>query len=414
MKLAVEQSHNPLVGLVRADLEGRFNEADILKRQWDRIQAASQGIIVPPFEVLIHPSSACNLLCVWCIGDHIPLHADGKTLEASKQSVERLPDTLRDPGNMRRLIDGIIQYKESILLDGDDYQFRIENVQFSGLIGEPLASRSAILAVVPILAAANIRTGLFTNGILLNDECFTVFQELNYINVSVDAGRSETYDLLKSRRKGADTLSLVLRNIEALTSRRSTATTLEVNASFVLFPENHHEVYLAASLLKERGVRVLKIKQDISGKRLLSTDQRKATAELLDRIERDLVDSTFRLYRIHDIDDYAAGRREFANCRVTNLMASVGSDGNLYPCNYHPRPHGIAYGSAVERPFKEIWEGTQRAIMRKSLPHVCPDVCDPFKNRSNRLLEAVDDFAARVDNDTLRSSVQEAIAVAKL
>ncbi len=81
--------------------------------------------------------------------------------------------------------------------------------------------------------------------------------------------------------------------------------------------------------------------------------------------------------------------RHFSTCQITKLVAAVGSDGNLYPCNYHPRPGGATYGSGVDRSFGEVWEGQTRTELSLQLPAICPDVCDPFKNRSNALLQTV-------------------------
>ncbi len=407
------KSKNPLLELVRDDLEGRFNEVDVLRRQWDRIRVGSEGNIVPPFEVLIHPSSACNLLCSWCIGDHVPLYTDGRAVDASKQSANRLPDSLRNPLNMQRLIEGILSYRKEVELDGALQEFRVQNIQFSGLIGDPLVSREAILSVIPMLTQAKVRTGIFTNALLMNDECIERFQEIDYVSVSLDAGRSDTYDFLKSRRANSRSFELALQNIGRLASSQPSSK-LEVNSSFVLFPENFEEVYDAAVLLKDRGVRALKVKQDISGQRLLNPNQAARAAQLLDRIEDELVDNHFKLFRIHKAGDPNASARRFSTCRITDLMAAIGSDGNLYPCNYHPRPGGASYGNAIERPFADVWESAQRLKIQSRLPLICPAVCDPFKNRSNAMLEAVHGLRQQLDEDDLRHAIQEAIDAARI
>src|SRR6185503_9187316 len=109
--------NNPLSSTIRSDIPGRFSELDVLKRQWPRIANMLRGNILPPYEVLIHPSSACNLCCVWCIGDHVPIEAKTtrgqlKLLDASKSNPQRLPDNLADPSQMLRLINGISSYRK--------------------------------------------------------------------------------------------------------------------------------------------------------------------------------------------------------------------------------------------------------------------------------------------------------------
>jgi hypothetical protein len=88
-------------------------------------------------------------------------------------------------------------------------------------------------------------------------------------------------------------------------------------------------------------------------------------------------------------------------------MAAIGSDGCLYPCNYHPRPGGWSYGSAIEHSFRAVWEGSRRLELRGQLPAICPKVCDPFKNRSNRLLARARDVAAIEGVDRLERNIGE-------
>ena len=58
----------------------------------------------------------------------------------------------------------------------------------------------------------------------------------------------------------------------------------------------------------------------------------------------------------------------------------------VYLCNYHPKKNGHNYGSAIEKDFSEIWEGILESDVDNKIPKICPSVCDPFKNRANRLL----------------------------
>ena len=387
-----------LANRVRPDLPGRFNEAELLLRQWPRINALLQGTILPPYEVLIHPSSTCNLTCEWCIGDYVPTvdPVSNRTIVAHKTAAERLPDTLADPHSMDRVVRGIVGYRKRVKIElgghVEEHEFRTEAVSFSGLIGEPLLSRKAVLRAMGLLVEHDIRVGMFTNGVLMDASTWDVLVRTGYVLVSIDAGTARTYGRLKHRYCGAgeSAFNRAMRNLEGLVRRREdTGNSVDINAAFILYPHNYHEVYEAAARLKEIGVDCLRIKQDISGNRRLSTAQVTEALALLDRIDADLVDDGFRLIRIHRLMDPDEGRRTFSRCLITDMMAAVGSDGNLYPCNYHPRPGGVVYGSAIDHPFRDVWEGARRAQLKAGIPKVCPAVCDPFKNRANQLLNAV-------------------------
>jgi len=385
----------------REDLPGRFNETDILRRHWSRVINCFREEIFPPFEVIIHPSSTCNLRCLWCIGDYVPVTArrnDGtqEVLEASKRNEQRIPDLLSIPQNMMRVVEGIVSYQKPDANEqdekGEQKIQRVENVSFSGLIGEPLVSKNAVMSAMTYLVDKDIRTGMYTNGVLMDDSTHEVIVRTAYLHMSLDAGSASTYGLLKCggilRERSFD---LAIHNLKNLIHRRqcTPGTSLEVNASFILLPENYKEIYMAAALLKNIGVGTLRIKHDISGNRRLNVKQSEEAKGLIDKIRHDLTDSTFNLIEIHRIEGDMAQTRNFSRCRITELMAAVGSDGCVYPCNYHPRPQGATLGSAIDVPFQQIWEGEVRKTIRKNLPDICPKVCDPFKGRANMMLEYV-------------------------
>ena len=396
-------SKNPLLGHVRSDLPGRFNEASILATQWPRLAALELGQILPPYEILIHPSSACNLMCLWCIGDHVPITQSSNDqsmisiLSAAKTAVERLPDVLRDPKAMMRLCEGIVGYRKrgQWVERGTTYEqeFRVEAVSFSGLIGEPLASKDAVLAAMHFLTDEEVRVGMFTNAVLMDDRARNAIIRTAYVLVSVDAANRETYGRLKygSRAIGPIQFDRMMSNVGKLIRRRANTpeSSLAINTAFILYPENSHELYEAARVLKEVGVDCLRVKKDISGGRQLNPEQQRIAVEQCQRIEDELVDENFQFVAIHDLrrEGTALQQRRFSMCSITELIGAVGSDGQLYPCNYHPRPGGIRYGDATEAPFGVVWEGKQRARLKRGLPRVCPKVCDPFKSRANHLLE---------------------------
>ncbi|MDQ1248729.1 MAG: hypothetical protein QG597_3102, partial [Actinomycetota bacterium] len=196
-----------LRGSVRPDLAGRFNELDVLRRRWPLFAATAEGQTLPPYEVLIHPSSCCNLRCQWCIGDHVPVEVWDEPrhqltlLEAAKHAPDHLPDTLGDPAAMNRLVRDIVGYRRtaSYPCDGGrrEREFRVENVSFSGLIGEPLVSWAALLPAIEYLLEHDVRVGLFTNAVLMDRQVVGVLARAAYVNVSLDAATGSTYAELK-------------------------------------------------------------------------------------------------------------------------------------------------------------------------------------------------------------------------
>lgn len=395
----------------------------MLRREWPRFAAAQAGQVVAPYEVLIHPSSGCNLRCEWCIGDHVPLEIwdeereQLRLVDASKQAPARLPDVLASPDAMLKLVQDIVAYRTvgSYRSGGEDHtaEFGVRNVSFSGLIGEPLIARRALVPAIRYLVANGVRVGLFTNGVLMDDTVIDALLDAAYVHLSLDAATAETYAALKfsghdAGRAKFDHAVARLRHLVA--QRTATAAGVEVSVSFIVYPENHHEVYDAAVIAKDAGADRLRLKRDISGDKLLDAEQRSRADELIGRIRDELVDDTFELVEVHKLDYFGDLTRTFSVCQITDLMAAVGSDGHLYPCNYHPRPGGASYGSAIDTSFRDVWEGEARARLRHRLPDICPSVCDPFKNRANRMLAAARDIAGTHGMDHLEQDVDQLVA----
>lgn len=92
----------------REDIPGIFNEAFIFKTQLERFKLSlNSDVIVPPYEVLIHPSGICNLKCQWCIGANIPTE-----LKTTENNLKLLPTRLTDPKKMEAVIKNLLSYKK--------------------------------------------------------------------------------------------------------------------------------------------------------------------------------------------------------------------------------------------------------------------------------------------------------------
>lgn len=393
------KNSNPLIKYIRKDIPGIFNELDILKRHRTRFfHALNADKILPPYEILIHPSSKCNLRCEWCIGRRI-LEEKRKT-----KDIGALPNLLSDPTSMRKVISGILDYTK----DG----FRVENVSFSGITGEPFLSKVAFISAVDLLSENNVRIGVYSNAVLLDDELMNTLLKMDYINISLDAATPETYVKLKygGDSRGAKVFNNVIGNITKLTQLRNNSkdSKLDINASFILYPGNYKEIYDVAKILKKIGVRIMRMKQDISGKMLLSSKQMAEAEKLIKRV-KNLEDDKFKFVTIHRLNTPSDMKRQFDRCVISDLMTAIGSDGNVYPCNYQARSGVPIYGNAIENSFADIWESETRMKIRKQLPKICPRACDPFKNRTNRLFQAIKESQEKYGTKETEKFIQEII-----
>lgn len=179
---------------------------------------------------------------------------------------------------MAKILNGIINYKKI----GYDYknncnkEYRVENVTFSGITGEPLITKDSILFAIGELTKHNIRVGLFTNGVLINKEMHETLLKLGYILTSIDAGNTETYNKLKCNDNDTNNFDLILKNIEDLNeSKKKYNSNIDINVGYVINQYNYNQIYELAKKLKRIGVHYLRFKTDIASLLVMNDEQKK-------------------------------------------------------------------------------------------------------------------------------------------
>ncbi len=392
---------NELEKIVRKDIPMEFNELQMVKDQFSRIISVFNKNILPPYEILIHPSSICNLSCKWCIGSYV----------SRKDSVSELLDNnLKNVENMKKVVDDIISMKKVAkdYLTGEDNEFKVERVSFSGITGEPFVSKDSILYAIDKLSDAGIRVGIFTNGTLINEDMFDTLLKLKYLLISIDAGNNKTYSKLKCNNKETKTFDEIITTIEKLNKmKQKKKSSLEINVGYIINQYNYEELYILAKQLKKVGVHYLRFKTDIASLLNMNDNQRKIAKDQINKIKNELCDDKFKIVEIHNVLDDRDKKRDFKKCFVHYLIGNVSADGRVYPCNYHPKKNGYSFGSAIDNKFSEIWYNMLDYEIDKKIPSICPPVCDPFKNRANRLLETIYNIYEKQGLDYLIECIKE-------
>lgn len=373
--------YDDLDGYVRFDLPRRFNEFDLLKTHFSRIINVFNNNVLPPYEILIHSSSICNLSCEWCIGSFV----------ANKKSCDKLlKNNLFELDNMKKVVDGILGYKKmgKDYLTSEEKEYKVENVTFSGITGEPFIAKESILYAIDKLSSNGIRVGVFTNGTVIEPEMYDTVLKLGYVLISLDAGNKSTYSKLKCMGKNEKMFDKVIETIEGLSKlKQRINSNTDINIGYVINSYNYDELYDVAVILKNAGVHYLRFKTDIASLMTMSNEQREIAKNQIEKIRTELINDKFDIVEIHNVLDDRKKSREFSHCFIHYLIGNISADGNVYPCNYHPKPNGYYYSSAIENNFSSIWDNMLDTDIDKSLPDICPEVCDPFKNRANKLLE---------------------------
>lgn len=373
--------YKDLENYVRKDIPLEFNEINILKKHWSRVINLFEGNVLPPYEILIHPSSICNLNCKWCIGGYV---------SCKKNKSELLDNNLFELDNMKKIIEDLISYKKlgKNYISGKEELFKIENISFSGITGEPFMAKESLLYAIERLSKENIRVGIFTNGTLIKEDMFPTLSKLGYILCSIDAGDKNTYSQMKCNGMNTDMYDILIDNISKFIKYLKIVNSkTDVNIGYIINQYNYKEIFILAKKLKNIGVHYLRFKTDIASLLNLNEEERNVAKLEIKKIREELESDDFKIVEIHNVLDDKSKKRLHHKCFVHSLIGNISADGNVYPCNYHPKKNGYVYGSALNDNFSNIWNNLKTNAIDKMLPEICPNVCDPFKNRSNYMLE---------------------------
>lgn len=370
-----------LENLFRNDLPGNFNEFDLVKNQWPRIQNVFNGNKLLPHEIIIHPTWTCNLRCKWCIGQNV---------ETSNKEQVELQEKLNDPNNMLKMLQNICSSEnEGVYFENGKQKkeiFKVNNISFSGLIGEPLIAKTAVLKGMEYLVNQNIRTGIFTNGLLMDSQAIDTMANINYVLISIDAANNETYNFMKCSglSQTEKRVDLILKNIAQLNDEKlKIKSNLDINVGFVVNEYNYKEIYKLASLLRKIGVHYLRLKFDIAIKHKLNNQQLDEVRNQILSVHNNLDNNYFKLIEIHRMSELISSdqKRLFNTCFINKIYAAIGPDAHLYACNYHAKEGGVRYGDVLNENFIDVWRNFNHCDV-----NLCPNVCDPFKNRANNML----------------------------
>lgn len=197
-------------------------------------------------------------------------------------------------------------------------------------------------------------------------------------------------------------------NIKELAEKKAKYNSnLDINVGYIINQYNYNEIYELAEKLKGLGVHYFRIKTDIASEMLMNESQIQEARLQINKAKELLNSEDFEIVEIHKLGNEEQKLRDYNKCFIHYLMGAISADGNVYPCNYHPKPNGYFYKSAIEYDFGEIWEEIPFMDIDKKIPNICPDRCDPFKNRANKMLEVAYEIFKEKGENYLRQCVDD-------
>jgi len=308
-------------------------EKNILCEHWDRVEAIMKGKETSVYEVEIQPSATCNLQCKHCVGiAHKPKGVVGIS-----------------PMKMKLIIEHIAK------IGG------VKRIKFSGYYGEPLMNKKSTLVGIRTAKRMGMKVGLFTNGILIDEEVMNTILGIEYVNISLDAGSKESY----LKMKGINQFYAVIMNIKTLDAiRKKRKSRLEITVGYILNKENYKEIPQIIKLLKNH-INMIRFKVNILNDDM-NKDELDEAYELIEESRRH-ENKKFKIIRIHSrLDAERTQKPTFEKCYFLNFMGCIGCDGKAYPCDH-----------------KTYFGGDKKDLVPKRDCELCP----PMGFRVNRLLE---------------------------
>jgi len=286
-----------------------FNSAKaLLWREW--FEGIAKQDFLPPVTVDTDPSNRCNFNCPWCNAFD---YMGGKKQDITKEQLFRLADFYAEWGTHSTCVAGG---------------------------GEPLMN-AATPDFLKRLKLNGIEAGLITNGSLVNDEIAEVIASTcRWVGISMDAGKSETYMKAKGI-KDSNMFNKVLGNFEKIAKEiKKQDTNCDLCYKYLLHPMNADEIYLAATIAKQIGVKDFHLRP--VGWDNLSKTKDKDRGEFLSllntideqiELSMKLEDENFRFFGIrHKFTPTFERKINFSRCWAAPLILTFGADGNCHLC----------------------------------------------------------------------------------
>lgn len=365
-------------------------------RHLDIIQGVREGKPVRPAHVQLILSDLCNQACGFC-AYRDPSYSSSQMFYEIKPSGgglrkdEAHPDRNYNPNRM-------IDTEKAAEILNDCAALGVSGIQFTGG-GEPTVHPD-FTKIVLNAQALGLATSLVTNGVVIgrkwNEEWATVIRNMAWVRFSIDAGSHTTYTNIRNVPIGHFTAALsAIRSVRD--ERDRTGKGPVIGTGFVVTPDNWHEVYECAQLMKENGADNIRISAQFS-----TEDEKKFEAFhkdcafLCEKAVADFGDENFRVFNRfgEKLDDLKQKRPDYDTCGYQQITTYIGADLNVYRCcvvSYNK--HGLV-GNVKNKSFQELWLSQERADEMARFDAKSCDRCQ--FNTINRNLE----YMMRKDNPT--------------
>ena len=236
------------------------------------------------------------------------------------------------------------------------------------------------------LGTAEREIGLVTNGSNLSGERLELIaQNCLWVRFSMDSAMPGTHQ--KIHRTANEDFERRLQNVKKLGLIKNPNLTLGI--SFIITPENFHEMSDASRLFSEiKGVNHIRFSwmYDREGHAGLTESRIDGLKQQLRTLQRVFDREDFHVFFQENRIDQYTGANEFDTCYYQRFVWAIGADCKVYPCcimKYHPN---FAYGDIRNQTLKELVDKSS-----KFMDELNPAGCFPcwLKDRNKSIESAV-------------------------
>ena len=322
-----------------------------------------KGVLPPPVEVEIQPSSSCNLRCSHCIGQNLP-H--------------------RHEGTNKHLLSGDVD----ALLTWQSDIYAVERFRISGLIGDPLSKASTEFTLDFLGKSKNEEkhTVLFTNGLGIEESDFDRLLFANYIHVSLDAATSETFVQMKGARQ--NDFENITNKLQSLSTelRKPENNEKKVGIGFVVNEKNAAEVHAAISLAINKGVNFIRFKPDIRPNGAISWRTWREAQVVISKAQTEIKNGLDIIMTNVAWQHSRLPTSEY--CWAQYFFASIAPTGKIHVCDHLTESNGeTSIGDLLSGTgINELWTTAVKDKKFGRRTSHC-QVCPPFNWHINKLLD---------------------------
>jgi len=321
---------------------------------------ATVDAILPPVQIRIKPTNACNHNCWYCA-------YRAKDLQLGQDMKVRDFIPLE---KMMEIVDDIIDMKVSA-------------VTFSGG-GEPFCY-PYLLNAAKKLSDSSVKFASLTNGSRVSGEVAEMFAfSATWLRVSMDGWDDESYQVY--RRCSDGEFSRIIENMRRF---KRLGGNCNLGVSYIVDRRNVNHIVEFVGQMKDIGVNSVKIAPCVvsnSGTENNAYHQPifEQAKEQVHRAVDEFSDAAFEVYdSYHALDDKFT--KTYSWCPYQQILPIIGADLNIYPCQdkAYNLSEGLV-GSIRSKRFKDFWFSDKRTFFTINPAKVCNHHC--VANFKNKLL----------------------------